>query len=80
MAAFPPRKADILRSAAHAAKVSTTLCLGKQVKHNGGRYSVGLYAGPPLTPTGVTIPNSANSLILRLQTRLVPAYRDDLVI
>jgi len=45
---------------AGASRPSQVDCLGKQVKHNGGRYSVGLFAGPGPTSTGVTIPSSAN--------------------
>jgi hypothetical protein len=36
-------------------------CRGKRVKHNGSRYSAGLFAGPAPTSTGLTIFNSANS-------------------
>jgi hypothetical protein len=46
------------RSRVRASQVD---CLGKQVKHNGGRHSAGLLAGPAPTSTGVTIPDSANS-------------------
>ena len=54
-------------------RASQVDCLGKQDKHNGGRYSAGLVAGPAPTSPGVTIPNSPNSPHVRWSMRMVPA-------
>jgi len=56
-----------------AFRASQVDCLGKQVKHNGGRYSAGLFAGPAPTSTGVPSPTLQIHLIQRWSMRMVPA-------